>query len=180
MPDSLQPHGQYPPDSFVHGISQIRMLEWVAISYSRGSSWPRNQTNVSCTAGGFFIAWATREGFLYDDMNFIYWFQEKLSHGCRSALSVMNFIYWFQEKLSHGCRSALSVSAPWELLLLPRTSSSIHRGVRCLLCFRFKTNRKRYWGIPGGSLEKSPAASAEDCQRGSVPGVGRPRTPQNN
>ena len=159
MPDSLQPHGQYPPDSFVHGISQIRMLEWVAISYSRGSSWPRNQTNVSCTAGGFFIAWATREGFLYDDMN---------------------FIYWFQEKLSHGCRSALSVSAPWELLLLPRTSSSIHRGVRCLLCFRFKTNRKRYWGIPGGSLEKSPAASAEDCQRGSVPGVGRPRTPQNN
>ena len=159
MPDSLQPHGQYPPDSFVHGISQIRMLEWVAISYSRGSSWPRNRTNVSCTAGGFFIAWATREGFLYDDMN---------------------FIYWFQEKLSHGCGSALSVSAPWELLLLPRTSSSIHRGVRCLLCFRFKTNRKRYWGIPGGSLKKSPAASAEDCQRGSVPGVGRPRTPQNN
>ena len=36
------------PDSFVHGISQARMLEWVAISFSRGSSQPRDQTCISC------------------------------------------------------------------------------------------------------------------------------------
>ena len=43
-----------PPGSFVHGISQARILEWVAISSSRGSSQPRDQTRVSCVAGGFF------------------------------------------------------------------------------------------------------------------------------
>ena len=40
-----------PPGSSVHGISQARMLEWVAISYSRGSSWPKDQTLILCTAG---------------------------------------------------------------------------------------------------------------------------------
>ena len=37
-----------PPGSPVHGISQARILEWVAISFSRGSSWPRDWTCVSC------------------------------------------------------------------------------------------------------------------------------------
>ena len=45
-----------PPDSFVHEIFQARVLEWVAISYSRGSSQPRDQTCISCVAGGFFTA----------------------------------------------------------------------------------------------------------------------------
>ena len=43
-----------PPGSSVHGISQARILEWVAISFSEGSSWLRDQTRVSCIAGGFF------------------------------------------------------------------------------------------------------------------------------
>ena len=47
-----------PPDSSVHGILQTRILEWVAISSSRGSSWPRDRTWVSCR---FFTIWATRE-----------------------------------------------------------------------------------------------------------------------
>ena len=38
-----------------------RILEWVAVPFSRGSSWPRNWTGVSCTAGRFFTSWATRE-----------------------------------------------------------------------------------------------------------------------
>ena len=50
-----------PPGSSVHGISQARILEWVAIPFSRGSSWPRNWTCVSCIAGRFFTIWATRE-----------------------------------------------------------------------------------------------------------------------
>ena len=37
-----------------------RILEWVAYPFSRGSSWPRNQTGVSCIAGGFFTNWAIR------------------------------------------------------------------------------------------------------------------------
>ena len=37
-----------PPGSSVHRISQARILDWVAISFSRGSSWPRDQTHISC------------------------------------------------------------------------------------------------------------------------------------
>ena len=43
-----------PPGSSVHGILQARVLEWVAIPFSKGSSQPSNQTQVSCIAGGFF------------------------------------------------------------------------------------------------------------------------------
>ena len=50
-----------PPGSSVHGISQARILEWVAISFSRISSQLRDQTGVSCVAGGLFTNWATRE-----------------------------------------------------------------------------------------------------------------------
>ena len=45
-----------PPGSSVHGISQARILEWVAIAFSRGSSQPRDQTCISYIAGGFFTA----------------------------------------------------------------------------------------------------------------------------
>ena len=43
-----------PAGSSVHGISQARILEWVVISFSRGPSQPRDQTRVSCLAGGCF------------------------------------------------------------------------------------------------------------------------------
>ena len=43
------------------GILQTRILEWIAMPSSRGSSPPRNWTQVSCIAGKFFTAWATRE-----------------------------------------------------------------------------------------------------------------------
>ena len=49
------------PGSSVHGILQSRILEWVAIPFSRGSSQPRDWTQVSHIAGGFFAIWATRE-----------------------------------------------------------------------------------------------------------------------
>ena len=50
-----------PPCSSVHGIFQVRVLEWVAISSSRGSSQPRDRTQVSHVAGRCFTAWAIRE-----------------------------------------------------------------------------------------------------------------------
>ena len=43
------------------GILQAGMLEWIAIASSKGSSQPRDQTQVSHIAGGFFTIWATRE-----------------------------------------------------------------------------------------------------------------------
>ena len=50
-----------PMDYIVHGILQARILEWVAFPFSRGSSQPRDQTQVSRIAGRFLTSWATRE-----------------------------------------------------------------------------------------------------------------------
>ena len=50
------------PGSSVREILQARILEWVAISSSRGSSQPRNRACVSCIAGRFFTYWGIREG----------------------------------------------------------------------------------------------------------------------
>ena len=47
--------------SSVHGVFQERILQWVAIPFSKGSSWLRDRTQVSCIAGRLFTVWATRE-----------------------------------------------------------------------------------------------------------------------
>ena len=50
-----------PPGSSIHGIFQAWILEWVAVSFSRGSSQPRDGTRVSRIVGRRFTVWATRE-----------------------------------------------------------------------------------------------------------------------
>ena len=50
-----------PMDYTVHGIVQARILKWVAFPFPRGSPQPRDRTQVSHIAGGFFTSWATRE-----------------------------------------------------------------------------------------------------------------------
>ena len=50
-----------PPGSSVHEILQARILEWVAVPFSRRSSRARDWTQVSCIAGVFFTVWAARE-----------------------------------------------------------------------------------------------------------------------
>ena len=50
-----------PLGSSVQGILQARILEWIEMPISRGSSWPRDWTQVSFTAGRFFTGWTTRE-----------------------------------------------------------------------------------------------------------------------
>ena len=58
--NSLRPMDCSPPSSSVRGILQARMLEWVAISFSRGSSRPRDLTQVSHIAGRRFNLWAMK------------------------------------------------------------------------------------------------------------------------
>ena len=76
------------PGSSVHGILQVSILEWVAFSFSRGSSQPRNWTWVSCIAGRFFTAWAKSDAyknlptyiFLFGRVRFlILWFNNWLT-----------------------------------------------------------------------------------------------------
>jgi len=57
------------PGFSVHGILQARILEWVAISFSRGSSRPRDQTQVSCTTGRLFTNRATREALKWKSLS---------------------------------------------------------------------------------------------------------------
>ena len=69
-PTLCDPMDCSPPSSSVHGILQARILEWVATAFSRGSSWPRDWTHVSCVsciASWFLCHWATR-GSPFEDL----------------------------------------------------------------------------------------------------------------
>ena len=66
-PTFCNPMDYNPPGSSVHEILQEIILEWVAISFSRGSSRPRDQTWVSCIASRFFTIWATKTMWKYGE-----------------------------------------------------------------------------------------------------------------
>ena len=99
-----------PPGSSVHGILQARTLEWVAISFSRGSSQPRDQAWVSCIAGRFLTTEPPGKPFrqcLASDSYLGTWLQSRLSTRSqiissvwsRSSSKVIDFLadsrlYW--------------------------------------------------------------------------------------
>ena len=87
FPALCNPMDCSPPRSSVHGILQARILEWVAMPSSRGSSQPRDQACVSHVAGGFFAIWATREAqiYAYAQLNH-FAVRLKLSQRCKSAV----------------------------------------------------------------------------------------------
>ena len=64
-PTLCDPMDCSPLGSSVHGISQARIPRWVAIPFSRVSSWPTDWIQVSCIAGRFLTIWATLEALLY-------------------------------------------------------------------------------------------------------------------
>ena len=75
--NSLWPLNCSLPGSSVHGILQARILEWVAMPSSRESSWPRDQTHISCIAGGFFTAEPPRKPNI--DNTSLYYFRNILN-----------------------------------------------------------------------------------------------------
>ena len=81
-PTLCNPVAFTPPGSSVHGILQARIPEWVAISFSRGSSRPRDRTLVSHIAGRCFNLWATRE---LSQINKINIFSRKLNKGYKQS-----------------------------------------------------------------------------------------------
>ena len=70
-----------PSGSSVHGISQARILEWVAISFSGGNSWPRDQTRISC------ISYIQRQ-ILY------HWAIRGVQIYCGDTYKLLNYIYY--------------------------------------------------------------------------------------
>ena len=70
-----------PPGSSVHGILQARILEWVAIPFSRRSSRHRDRTQVSFITGKFFTVWATREAQIAGTTNQNWNYKKKSEQG---------------------------------------------------------------------------------------------------
>ena len=80
------------PGSSVHGILQARILEWITIPFSRGSSWLRDRTQVFCIAGKFFTVWAIREA------------QSVKSYRLRKGLFFFFFFFFSKEHLQRTYR----------------------------------------------------------------------------
>ena len=83
------------PDPSVHGISQARILERVAISFSRGSFWPRDWTNIFCVGSEILYHWTTRE--------VQYLFSVQFSHCC---------VWLFGTPWTEACQASLSITNP--------------------------------------------------------------------
>ena len=108
-----------PPGSSVHGILQARILAWVAMPFSRGSSWPRDQTCISCSfciAGWFFTTEPLGKPMVYSSLVYIMapysstlawkilWMEEpgrmqsmgslRVGHDRATSLSLFTFMHW--------------------------------------------------------------------------------------
>ena len=103
------------PGFSVHGILQATMLERVAIPFSRGYSWVRDQNWVSHTAGRFFINWTTREAL------YLYKFTEVIHHSVRQTSTHPYFCLCSCLSTSQRCY----LSDPWRhLSLIPEKCST--------------------------------------------------------
>ena len=89
-----------PSGSSVHGILQARILEWVAISSSRGSSQPRDRTWVSRIADRFFTIWANVSFYLLTTTGHLTFFLKFTSGGVRYRSHSCDLFLW----LYGGCR----------------------------------------------------------------------------
>ena len=112
--DSLRHHGLQPTRLSVHGILQARILEWVAIPFFRGSSRPRDQTQVFCITDRFFAIWATREALQKILQKNVYF---NIQYPRDSSLFVLDLPYLDQEDtLEKGMAtysSLLVCRIPW-------------------------------------------------------------------
>ena len=99
------------PGSSAHRILQARILEWVAIPFSRGSSWPRDRSQVSYIAGRLFTIWTIREAHisLYICPN-----SENILYQDQTLRSTIGSGYWY---LNVGSSLVTNVSFWWMMLI---------------------------------------------------------------
>ena len=116
-PTLCDPMDCSPPGSSVHGILQARVLEWVAMSFSRGSSRPRDQTQVSCLAGRFFTDWAKTDIWIHPSPPLTAWKTLGKSVSYRESVCQMCSVY------AHSLQSCLIPCDPIDCSL---PGSSVH------------------------------------------------------
>ena len=118
------------PGSSVHGILQARILGWVAIPFSRGSSQPRDWTWISCIAGRLFTVWAIREAPM---AIWYFWAYEMvISEKCLNPVLVSASRLLFEDKHHTACVQH-ETSSPWVLRWPERQDSSLFSILRELL-----------------------------------------------
>ena len=107
-----------PMDYIVHGILQVRILEWVAYPFSSRSSWTRNRTRVSCITGRFFTNWAIREAMGGDKC----YRQGRVKHDATIfSLGKGLFREYMLERLrAEGLKSGCSLALPLRIFTLNR------------------------------------------------------------
>ena len=103
-PTLLNPMDCSPPASSVHGICRARIPEWAAISFSRGSFWPRDWTHVSCIGRWNLYCWATREAQSQAQMfalqMSVVWFSDQIQILFCSLVSFFPFLFhWFIQSI---------------------------------------------------------------------------------
>ena len=103
-PTLCDPIDYSPQGSSVHGIFKARVLEWVAISFSRGSSRLRDQTQISRVAGRHFTVWATREAKKKKKLFLNLFSNWRLWHTAENST-------WFRLKNYFPSKPSLSVTA---------------------------------------------------------------------
>ena len=153
-PTLCEPVDSSPPGSSVHGILQTGILEWVAISFSRGSSQPRDATHVShvlCITGGFFTCWAVGEArtstWPWENMSSLYalvfssvkWGHHSTNLKCKISVELHS------QSLGNGLRRAQIVSLQmWASAEVAVPPVATHRSA--------PAHSKGY--LPGGFLTK--------------------------
>ena len=110
-----------PPGFSVHGILQARILEWVAIPFSRESSRLRDRTQVSCIAGRFFTIWATSEAHVLSCSSF--------------AVQLLSCVWLFATPWIAACQASLSFTISWSFRKL-MSIESVMPSNHLILCFR--------------------------------------------
>ena len=133
-----------PPGSSLHGILQARVLEWVAISFSRGSSWPRDRTQLSRIPGRRFNLWATK---LYDSIYVKLWRRQNDRDRSKFSPSNWGLGEWYATKRQHE-----AVFRLMELFHIMTVVVDIHE---------YMNVSKKPWSKPPSTLSWTPTITSK-------------------
>ena len=142
MSNSCDPMDCSLPCSSVHRNLQARILKWVAISFSRQFSWPRDWNRVSCTAGRFFTNWARREAHIINTViNSMAWVNKFNQLKCSFEIDILlpqsfkmkSFLLKEVNQLDqHGCKYYRGMFS-WYSMQLKESESVSHSVMSCSL-----------------------------------------------
>ena len=114
---------------WAHGILQARILEWVAMPLSRGSSQPRDRTYIFCIAGSFFTVWATREAHQFSSVAQSYPTLWDPMNCSTPGLPVHHQLLEFTQIHVHWIGDAIQLSHPLSSPSPPALNLSQHQGL---------------------------------------------------